>query len=63
MGADEIRRRLDWQVGILNPKGYKPKGMHWKTYHRLTVDHDNNMNQSLMGIMAKLKINNRLNNF
>jgi hypothetical protein len=61
--ADKIRDKLHWESGILNLPGYKPKGMHWKTYHRLIVDHDNYMNQSLMGIMAKLKINNRLNNF
>lgn len=33
--ADTIRRRLGWCAGIANPPGYKPKGMHWRTYNRL----------------------------
>lgn len=33
--ADKIRKRLGWPVGIANPLGDKPKGMHWRTYGRL----------------------------
>lgn len=33
--ANKIRRRLGWVVGVLNPIGGKPKGMHWKTFNRL----------------------------
>lgn len=33
--ANNIRRRLGWKVGIANPKGDKPKGMHWSTFEKL----------------------------
>ncbi len=26
----------NWEPGILNGHGGKPKGMHWRTYERLT---------------------------
>ena len=38
--ADSIRERLGWEIGIANPRGGKPKGMHWKTYWRLRIRHD-----------------------
>lgn len=50
--ADTIRRRLGWDVGILNLPGGKPKGMHYRTYLRLTVKHDAFVGVSLAG-MAK----------
>jgi hypothetical protein len=34
--ANAIRKRLGWPAGIANPFGGKPKGMHWRTYQRLT---------------------------
>lgn len=34
--ANAIRERLGWPKGIANPFGGKPKGMHWRTYQRLT---------------------------
>lgn len=54
--ADTIRLRLGWQVGILNPPGTKPKGMHWRTFERLQDEHDKHAGQSLVGIMARFKI-------
>ena len=27
--ADNIRKRLGWEAGILNENGGKPKGMRW----------------------------------
>ena len=33
--ADKLRVRLKWEPGILNGDGWKPKGMHWKTFQRL----------------------------
>ena len=38
--ADKLRKRLGWEAGILNGDGGKPKGMHWKTFHRLKGHHD-----------------------
>ncbi len=38
--AETIRRRLGWDPGILNGRGLKPKGMHWRTYERLVRQHD-----------------------
>ena len=38
--ADKIRERLHWEGGILNGGGWKPKGMHWKTFYRLEAQHD-----------------------
>jgi len=38
--ADRIRTRLGWEPGILNGDGLKPKGMHWRTFERLTAEHD-----------------------
>lgn len=33
--ANNIRRRLRWKVGIANPEGDKPRGMHWSTFDKL----------------------------
>lgn len=59
--ADKIRDKLNWQRGILNLSGHKPKGMHWKTYYRLIAEYDDSANQALQGISAKLEgMTNRL---
>ncbi len=52
--ADRIRDKLGWKQGILNGKGWKPKGMHWKTFEQLTAQHDAYVNASLTGISAQL---------
>jgi len=52
--ADRIRDKLGWEQGILNGNGWKPKGMHWKTFERLTAQHDAFVQVSLAGIAAKL---------
>jgi hypothetical protein len=54
--ADKIRDKLDWELGILNGNGWKPKGMHWKTFYRLAAKHDVYTNKALMDISAKLGI-------
>ncbi len=54
--ADKIRDRLDWEPGILNGNGLKPKGMHWCTFERLSAEHDFHVNQSLMGAAMKFKV-------
>lgn len=38
--ANKLRTRLGWELGILNGDGVKPKGMQWRTYNRLTSQHD-----------------------
>ncbi|MGJ0428422.1 hypothetical protein [Methylobacter sp.] len=59
--ANKIRDKLNWQLGILNLPGLKPKGMHWKTYYRLLAKHDNYSKQVLLGLAAKIEImTNRL---
>jgi hypothetical protein len=55
--ADRIRKRLGWELGILNGKGWsKPKGMHWKTFERLNKEHDAFVQISLTVIAARLKL-------
>lgn len=55
--ADKIRRRLGWPVGILNPTPWtKPKGMHWRTFWRLTAEHDRLVGASLGGMSEHLGI-------
>jgi len=53
--ADKIRRRLGWPVGILNetPRT-KPKGMHWRSFWRLTAEHDRLTGASLEGMSEHL---------
>ncbi|MBK8318351.1 MAG: hypothetical protein IPL05_06980 [Betaproteobacteria bacterium] len=38
--ADAIRKRMKWVPGTANPKGDKPKGMHWRTFWRLSAEYD-----------------------
>lgn len=60
--ADTIRRRLGWEPGILNGPGWKPKGMHWRTFERLRSKHDYFVTASLAGMAERLgMVNRRLN--
>ncbi len=52
--ADRLRDKLQWEPGILNGDGYKPKGMHWRTYERLVVQHDAHVEESLAGMARRL---------
>lgn len=54
--ADKIRDKLGWHRGIFNLPGDKQKGMHWKTYHRLRMTHDDYVDRALLGMAAKLGI-------
>lgn len=38
--ANKIRRKLGWEEGILNLRDGKPKGMHWKTFDKLTYQYN-----------------------
>ncbi|MFO1351536.1 MAG: hypothetical protein U1F68_13065 [Gammaproteobacteria bacterium] len=53
---DRIRARLGWEPGILRPTGDKPKGMHRKTFFRLTDEHHDCVLQSLAEIRTRLGI-------
>ncbi len=50
--AEKIRSRLGWEVGILNPPGNKPKGMHWQTFWKLDRQHNVFLRTSL-DVMAQ----------
>jgi hypothetical protein len=52
--ADKIRARLGWEPGILNGNGWKPKGMHWRTFERLTARHDELVGKSLADMARRL---------
>ncbi|MDP1651775.1 MAG: hypothetical protein Q8L56_03535 [Rhodocyclaceae bacterium] len=54
--ANRIRERLGWHVGILNPKGWKPKGMHWRTFKRLEAKHDDFVGVALAGMVKRLRL-------
>lgn len=54
--ADRIRKRLDWEPGILNGTGFKPKGMHWKTYSRLCDKHNTYRDVSIRSFVARVNL-------
>lgn len=58
--AERIRKRLGWAPGILNGPGHRPKGMHWRTYWRLTAEHDTLMAVTLEGVAKRLGFLDRL---
>ncbi len=51
--ADKLRDKLGWEPGILNGDGIKPKGMHWRTFERLKVEHDALVGASLAGMAQR----------
>ncbi len=52
--ADSIRERLGWEIGIANPRGGKPKGMHWKTYWRLHDQYNELVHKSMVATLSFL---------
>ncbi len=48
--ANTIRRQLGWKVGVLNPAGGKPIGMHWRTFERLKAEHHAFASLTLAGL-------------
>lgn len=57
--VNRIRKRLGWPIGIFNPAGSKPKGMHWRTYWRLRAKHDTLVMEALEGMSHRLGLINR----
>lgn len=57
--ADRIRKKLDWEPGALNGRGWKPKGMHWRTFERLVAEHDAFVRSMLAGFAAQLPLSER----
>jgi hypothetical protein len=51
--ADRLRARLDWEPGILNGGGEKPKWMRWRTFERLAAKHDQFVGQSMQAVALK----------
>jgi hypothetical protein len=51
--ADRIRARLGWVPGIVNGGGFKPKGMHWRTFMRLFSEYNTCVDQSLAGMALR----------
>lgn len=54
--ANKIREKLGWVPGILNPKGCKPRGMHWSTFDQLEAKHDAFVAIACAGIATKLDL-------
>lgn len=55
--AEKIRDRMGWEPGILNGEGLKPKGMHWKTFDRLCLIHNELVHLSLREASLRFGIN------
>jgi len=58
--ANRIRGRLGWEEGIFNLPDGKPKGMHWKTFERLSHQHNLYCITSLDGMRQQLTLGTRL---
>lgn len=54
--ANKIRSKLEWEQGVFNPIGWKPKGMHWKTFIRLMNQYHAKSHQVWLGMAARMKI-------
>ena len=53
--VDRLRVKLGWGTGILNGTGCKPKGMHWRTFERMTKDHDRLVDQSCELMLSHIR--------
>ena len=48
--ADRVRKKLGWELGKFTISHDKPKGMHWKTFNRLTAEHHRHSVASLLAM-------------
>lgn len=46
--AEKIRGKLGWDTGIFEMEGEKPKGMHWRTFERLSQRQHDQIVKSLI---------------
>lgn len=53
--VDKIREKLKWESGFLNGGGWKPKGMHWRTFERLKAQHDALVETTMAEINRRFK--------
>lgn len=53
--ADKICGRLGWLPGLCNAKGGKKKGMHWRTFKRLTSRYDASAADAAEGLMQVVR--------
>lgn len=51
---NNVRRRLRWTPGFMNPNGGKPSGMHWSTFWRLYAHHNELQERALDNFGAQL---------
>lgn len=51
--AETLRARLGWEGGMLSGSGMKPKGMHWRTFERLSEEHNAHANRALDEVARK----------
>ena len=51
--ADKLRQRLGWEPGILSGEEGKPKGMHWRTFERMTGDLDAYTDASMWWVVQR----------
>jgi len=54
--ANKLRDKLVWEPGCLNGPGEKPKGMHWRTFERLTAQHEAFVRRSLAEVMVRYRL-------
>lgn len=54
--ANRIRKKLGWQPGLFSPKGGKPKGMHWRTFLRLTTEYQMRDRRASVAMIRSLGI-------
>lgn len=51
--AHKLRNRLGWSGGLSDGEGLKPRGMHWRTYKRLSAEAENAVEQCYEVAKAK----------